>query len=126
MSRRSCVQSSLTVLALLCAVPAVQAQQAQQAQPQRGHGRDQPTQAPDWMQQAPPPRGNDGASEAVRRAERDSRGEVLSVDRVQYDGRDMHRVKVVDDHGRVRVYMQDSGRGGSRRSTSSQNDGNGD
>ena len=38
---------------------------------------------------------------------RPQRGEVLSAERVQYDGRDMHRVKVVDDQGRVRVFMQD-------------------
>ena len=43
----------------------------------------------------------------MRRVERDTRGEVLSAERVQYDGRDMHRVKVVDDQGRVRVFMQD-------------------
>jgi len=73
-----------------------------------------------WAQQAPPPpprdrgdaRGNDdnrrgSLSDAVRRVERDTRGEVLSAERVQYDGRDMHRVKVVDDQGRVRVFMQD-------------------
>ena len=41
------------------------------------------------------------------RGERDTRGEVLSAERIQYDGRDMHRVKVVDDQGRVRVFMQD-------------------
>ena len=46
-------------------------------------------------------------SDSVRAAERDTRGEVLSAERVQYDGRDMHRVKVVDDTGRVRVFMQD-------------------
>lgn len=57
----------------------------------------------------------DSASDAVRRVERDTRAEVLSVERVQYDGRDMHRVKVVDDHGRVRVYTQDSTRDGDRR-----------
>ncbi|MDQ3039836.1 MAG: hypothetical protein M3R16_08585 [Pseudomonadota bacterium] len=46
-------------------------------------------------------------SDAVRRIERTTRGEVLSAERVQYDGRDMHRVKVVDDEGRVRVFLQD-------------------
>ncbi len=46
-------------------------------------------------------------SDAVRQVERNTRGEVLSAERVQYDGRDMHRVKVVDDQGRVRVFMQD-------------------
>jgi hypothetical protein len=74
-----------------------------------------------WAQSAQtPPRNRDGQSqgerqddrrgslsEAVRRVERDTRGEVLSAERVQYDGRDMHRVKVVDDQGRVRVFMQD-------------------
>ncbi len=55
-----------------------------------------------------PPRGS--LSDAVRRVERNTRGEVLSAERVQYDGRDMHRVKVVDDQGRVRVFMQDPAR----------------
>ena len=46
-------------------------------------------------------------SDAVRRAERATRGQVLSAERVQYDGRDLNRVKVVDDRGRVRVYWDD-------------------
>ena len=53
-------------------------------------------------------------SDSVRAAERDTRGEVLSAERVQYDGRDMHRVKVVDDQGRVRVFMQDPERSDDR------------
>jgi hypothetical protein len=44
-------------------------------------------------------------SEAVRRAERD--GQVLSAEQVQYDGRDVNRVKIVDNRGRVRVYWDD-------------------
>lgn len=51
-------------------------------------------------------------SEAVRRAERDTRGEVLSAERVMNDGRELHRVKVVDDQGRVRVFTRDPLRGG--------------
>ena len=46
-------------------------------------------------------------AEAVRRAERATRGQVLSAERVQYDGRDLNRVKLVDDRGRVRVYWDD-------------------
>jgi hypothetical protein len=62
-------------------------------------------------------------SDSVRRAERNSRGEVLSAERVQYDGRDMHRVKVVDDQGRVRVFMQDPARrSGSDQAKSSNDD----
>ena len=77
--------------------------------------------APAWAQalplpqprvpaQAPsPPRTHDphqrGLSDAVRRAER--AGQVLSAEHVQYDGRDVNRVKIVDDRGRVRVYWDD-------------------
>ena len=46
-------------------------------------------------------------SDAVRRVERATGGEVLSAERVQFDGRDVSRVKVVDASGRVRVYMGD-------------------
>ena len=90
-----------------------------------------------WAQQAPPPppreRGNaqdnggdnrrGSLSDAVRRVERDTRGEVLSAERVQYDGRDMHRVKVVDDQGRVRVFMQDPQRRNDSGNRPSRNDG---
>lgn len=46
-------------------------------------------------------------SDAVRRVERATGGEVLSAERVQSQGRDVSRVKVVDASGRVRVYMGD-------------------
>lgn len=55
-----------------------------------------------------PQRADDSTlSDSVRRIERDTRGEVLSAERVPFDGREMHRVKVLDDRGRVRVYMDD-------------------
>lgn len=53
-------------------------------------------------------------AESVRRAERATRGQVLSAERVQYDGRDLNRVKLVDDRGRVRVYWDDPAEGGAR------------
>ena len=46
-------------------------------------------------------------SDAVRRVERRTRGQVLSAERVPYDGRDVNRVKYIDSSGRVRVYMDD-------------------
>jgi hypothetical protein len=46
-------------------------------------------------------------AESVRRAERATHGQVLSAERIQYDGRDLNRVKLVDDRGRVRVYWDD-------------------
>lgn len=55
-------------------------------------------------------RRQDGArtlSDSVRRVERQTGGEVLSAERVPFEGRDLHRVKVVDASGRVRVYMDD-------------------
>ena len=51
--------------------------------------------------------GHDELSDSVRRVERDTRGRVLSAERVPYDGRDVNRIKVVDQNGRVRVIMDD-------------------
>jgi hypothetical protein len=50
---------------------------------------------------------HDTLSDSVRRIERDTRGQVLSAERIPFDGRDVNRIKVVDDRGRVRVYMDD-------------------
>ncbi|WP_244244017.1 PepSY domain-containing protein [Marilutibacter alkalisoli] len=54
-------------------------------------------------------RGDDqrALSDAVRRVERRTGGRVLSAERVPFDGRDVSRVKVVDQQGRVRVFMDD-------------------
>ena len=59
--------------------------------------------------QGPPLRArNDDSSlsDAVRRAQRETGGQVLGAERIQFDGRDINRVKVMDDRGRVR-YMDD-------------------
>jgi len=50
---------------------------------------------------------DDALSDSVRRIERSTRGQVLSAERVPYDGRSVNRIKIVDDRGRVRVYMDD-------------------
>ena len=50
-------------------------------------------------------------SDAVRRVERRTGGQVLSAERVPYDGRDVSRVKIVDSSGRVRTYVDDPARG---------------
>ena len=52
-------------------------------------------------------RGQDALSDSIRRIERNTRGQVLSAERVPYDGRSVNRIKVVDDQGRVRIYMDD-------------------
>lgn len=60
---------------------------------------------------APPPRQrpqrDDSLADSVRRIERSTRGQVLSAERMQSDGRDVNRIKVMDNRGRVRVYMDD-------------------
>lgn len=89
----------LLTIAILAVLPALSAYAGPQAAPQQ-----------DSRQDRGKSRDSSSLSDAVRRIERNTRGEVLSAERVQYDGRDMHRVKVVDDAGRVRVFMQDPSR----------------
>jgi hypothetical protein len=72
---------------------------------QQGQGRERQDDRP-----PPEPQRNqhdDSVSDAVRRIERANRGQVLSAERMQYDGRDVTRIKVVDGDGRVRIYMDD-------------------
>ena len=69
-----------------------------------------PQQRPDWT--PPQPRRNeDGLSDSVRRVEQRTRSQVLSAEPVPYDGRNLNRIKVVDERGRVRVYMDDPQQG---------------
>lgn len=46
-------------------------------------------------------------AESVRRVERATGGQILSAERVPFDGRDMNRIKVLDQTGRVRVITED-------------------
>ena len=61
-------------------------------------------------------------SDAVRRVERRTGGQVLSAERVPFDGRDVNRVKVIDSSGRVRVYMDDPQPRGEPRGARPSND----
>lgn len=47
-------------------------------------------------------------SDAVRRVERRTGGQVLSAELVPFEGRMISRIKVVDTSGRVRVYLDDA------------------
>lgn len=67
---------------------------------------------------------NDTLSDAVRRIERSNRGQILSAEHMQYDGRDVTRIKVVDDEGRVRIYMDDAQSGSEPRRNGGQSDDN--
>lgn len=46
---------------------------------------------------------------AVQKIERETGGQVLRAERVDRDGRDVNRIKVITPEGRVRVY-RDEGR----------------
>ena len=103
---------SLLLLALLGACSAAL------AGPQSQDSRDQVSALPDLPRPhraAPPPlqeqrapmHNEDALSDSVRKIERSKRGQVLSAERVPYEGRNLNRIKVIDDRGRVRVYMDD-------------------
>jgi len=103
MSRHFLPTLKVIGIALLAMVPAMTAFAGpQQSQRPRDRGAQEQDRRDDDNRSR-----RDSLSDAVRRVERDTRGEVLSAERVQFDGRDMHRVKVVDENGRVRVFMQD-------------------
>lgn len=55
-----------------------------------------------------PGRGGRSLSEAIRHVQRSTGGQILGAERVPFDGRDINRVKYLDDRGRVR-YMDDPG-----------------
>ena len=67
-------------------------------------GRDEPPPEMPQRPEAPPSRQNQASSlsDAVRRVQRETGGQVLGAERIQFDGRDINRVKVMDDRGRVR------------------------
>ena len=122
MSRRRPPSLTLLALALLAMLPALPAFADPQSNGGGRGGRQQQDQGNNRADHS-------SLSDAVRRVERDTRGEVLSAERVQFDGRDMHRVKVVDDQGRVRVFMQDPERregNGPQRGNGGSNNGNND
>jgi hypothetical protein len=50
---------------------------------------------------------DDALSDSVRRVERSTRSQVLSAERVPYDGRNVNRIKTIDANGRVHVIMDD-------------------
>lgn len=63
----------------------------------------------------------DALADSVRRIERSTRGQVLSAERMQSDGREVNRIKVMDERGRVRVYMDDPQEPARARSRSDDN-----
>ncbi|HEY0335114.1 MAG TPA: hypothetical protein VGC74_15635 [Stenotrophomonas sp.] len=50
--------------------------------------------------------GGRSLSDAIRRVQRSTGGQILGAEQVPFDGRNINRVKYMDDRGRVR-YMDD-------------------
>lgn len=96
----------LSVLCLLAALSAVAAP-ARADDDKRGRGRGPERAERQDAERMPRNRRQDALSDAVRRIERSNRGQVLSAERMQSDGRDINRIKVVDDRGRVRIYTDE-------------------
>ena len=93
----------LVVAACFFALTLPMVAQAQQQEPPPGEPhRGMPAQPPGNAAPA-------GMAEAVRRAERRTRGQVLNVESMQFQGREVHRVKVLAPGGRVMVVVDDPG-----------------
>lgn len=89
----------LTALAVVGGVSAVSAQEP----PRERRGVERSERMPEQRF-----RNRDALSDSVRRFERSNRGSrVLSAERIQSDGRDVNRIKAMDDRGRVRVFVDD-------------------
>ena len=112
LSRPLCRLSLLAVLVGVAASAWAGPQAGNEPAKRRGQQSQQDPQQPPPGQRHHQSRQDQRAlSDAVRRAERATGGQVLSAERVQYDGRDVNRIKLVDDRGRVRVYW-DNPQGG--------------
>lgn len=88
--------SACTFLALSGAAVGAWAQSGQEEPPRQNTQRES----------VMPQRNPASLSDSVRRAQRETGGQILGAERVQFDGREINRVKVMDDRGRVR-YMDD-------------------
>ena len=69
-----------------------------------------PPRAPAFAPPASQPAGR-GMPDAVRRVERETGGQVLNVESMRFQGREIHRVKVLEPGGRIRVVVDDPDRG---------------
>lgn len=94
----------------LAAVPALAQQRApertEQVSLQRG------------ADEARPQRRQDSMADSIRHVRRANRGHIIAADRMLSNGRQINRIKLVDDRGRVRVIEDDPQRRRAQRSRS--------
>lgn len=103
----SVLRLPLSALSLAIATVLVASAPAHAQDGKRDRGRGSERAESRDAERSPRQRRQDTLSDSIRRIERTTRGQVLSAERMQSDGRDVNRIKVVDDSGRVRVYMDD-------------------
>lgn len=102
--------STCALLALSGVAVGAWAQSGQDEQP-----RPEPPPRQSMPRQSMMPQRNPASlSDSVRRAQRETGGQILGAERVQFDGREINRVKVMDDRGRVRYMDDDPQRRGGR------------
>ncbi|MEN1925910.1 hypothetical protein [Luteimonas qiangzhengi] len=58
----------------------------------------------------------DSMADSIRHVRRANRGQILSAERMHSGGREINRIKMVDDRGRVRVFEDDPQQRRSQRS----------
>lgn len=100
----------LSLCALAVLVAAVVAPAWAQDPPRernRGQERQEPRAERPRAERAEPRARGDSLAESVRRFERSRGDRVLSAERMHSDGRDLNRIKAMDDRGRVRAYVDD-------------------
>ena len=61
-------------------------------------------------------RRQDSMAESIRHVRRANRGHIIAADRMHSNGRQINRIKLVDDRGRVRVIEDDPQRRRGQRS----------
>ena len=92
-----------SILLSVGAVAPAWAQDPPQDRSERGRGQERQ----DAPRQESRARGQDSLADSVRRFERARGDRVLSAERMQADGRDVNRIKAMDERGRVRAYVDD-------------------
>jgi len=100
--------------ALALAAPAEA--QRQQDRGDRGDRRAEARGGPPQDRAGRQERRQDSMSDSIRHVRRSSRGQILSAERMHSNGREINRIKVVDDRGRVRVFEDDPQRRQRQRS----------
>ena len=118
---------SLVLLPLLAAVLLAGSPANAQRQPERGERgersadrRGPPAQQARQQRQEPArgrqERRQDSMADSIRHVRRANRGQIIAADRMHYNGRQINRIKLVDERGRVRVIEDDPQRRSRQRS----------